>query len=85
MVDIPADIQARRNIEDTALQLGQERAELDANLTGNTTTIKEIIGLALDAGIPLEQLAQMVHVSRQTLHQWRNEQLTLAERFVGRK
>jgi len=85
MVNIPADIQTRRNVEDAALQLGQERAQLDAKLTGSTTKIKGIIGLALDAGIPLEQLAQMVHVSRQTLHQWRKEQLTPAERFVGRK
>jgi DNA-binding transcriptional regulator YiaG len=71
MVNLPAEIQARRVIEDNALRLGQERAQLDAQLAGNTTNIKQIIGHALDVGIPLEQLAQMVHVSRQTLHQWR--------------
>jgi hypothetical protein len=73
MVELPPEIQARRNAEDTAIQLGQERAELEASLASNTLRIKELISPALAFGITLEALSQMVRVSRQTLHHWRNE------------
>lgn len=78
-------MQARRDFEDQFAALGQQRAKLNAEIAVNTGTIKELLGAALTAGVTMETLAQLSGVSRQTLHQWRNEQLTLAERFVGRK
>lgn len=58
-------------MEDAAILLGQERANLDRALAGNTQRIKELLPVALDAGISLDALAKLVNVSRQTLHQWR--------------
>jgi hypothetical protein len=66
-------MQARRDVEDRAVQLGAERAELDTKLALNTAKIKSLMGEAVAARIPLEGFAKMVGVSRQTLHHWRGE------------
>jgi hypothetical protein len=73
MVDLPPEIQARRSVEDRALKLGAERAELDAQMALNTLAIKALMGEAEAAQLPLEGFAKMVGVSRQTLYHWRNE------------
>jgi hypothetical protein len=72
-MNLPTDIQARRNFEDTLATLGQQRAELYASLGGNTSEIKRLLGAALDAGVTMETIAKLTRVSRQTLHQWRSE------------
>lgn len=71
MVDLPPEIEARRSVEDRALKLGADRAELDAQLARNTLAIKALMGEAEAVRLPLESFAKMVGVSRQTLHHWR--------------
>jgi transcriptional regulator GlxA family with amidase domain len=63
-------IEARRKLEDWAFKLGEDRRQLDGQLDANTKAIVELLPQAIEAGIPLEQLATMVGVSRQTLYRW---------------
>ena len=44
---LPADIQARRDAEDCAVKLGQERVRLAKQAAGNTREIKELMPVAL--------------------------------------
>lgn len=71
MDDIQSNIQARRAVEDRALQLADERRGLDSQITANTQAIIGLIPEAAKAGIPFEQLAGLIGVSRQTLYRWR--------------
>lgn len=73
MAALPTEIQARRDAEDRAAQLGQERAELAKKARKNTKGIKDLLPVALESGLTMEALAQLTKVSRQTLHQWRSE------------
>lgn len=81
VMNLHADMQARRAIEDRAIALGNERRALDSNLAVNTQAIIDLLRDAQGAGIPYEHLAEMVGVSRQTLHRWREvaRKLTLGE------
>jgi transcriptional regulator GlxA family with amidase domain len=72
MSDLISEIQARRTIEDEAIRLGAERADLDNKLAGNMQATMDLMHQALAVGIGIDQLARMVGVSRQTLHRWRN-------------
>jgi transcriptional regulator GlxA family with amidase domain len=65
-------VDARRKIEDWAFKLGEERRQLDGQLDANTGQIINLIPQAIEVGIPLDQLASIVGVSRQTLHRWRD-------------
>lgn len=69
MTNLPPDLQARRELEDRAIALGAERRELDARQKGN---LGAIVGLIHDAEgiLPLEDIAKLVGVSRQTLYRW---------------
>jgi hypothetical protein len=71
MTDLPPNMQARRAIEDRAVQLGNERHDLDNGLAANTQAIIDLLRDADGAGVPLDHLAKLVGVSRQTLHRWR--------------
>jgi hypothetical protein len=71
MIDLPPDMQARRTVEDRAVQLGAERRDLDNKLAANTQAIIDLIPDAASAGVPFDHLSTLVGVSRQTLHRWR--------------
>jgi transcriptional regulator GlxA family with amidase domain len=71
MTDLPPDIQARREVEDRAAQLGAERSELENKAATNIDAILDLLHDAEEAGIPLDQIARLVGVSRQTLYRWR--------------
>jgi hypothetical protein len=73
MTNIPPDIQAKRAIEDRALTLGNERRGFEAGLAANSHLIMDLLRDAEGSGVPLDHIAQLVGVSRQTLHRWRNE------------
>lgn len=68
--DLPPRFQARREIEDTLSHLGAERQRLDEERTGTISEIVYAISFATEAGISCEEIAQLVGVSRQTLHRW---------------
>jgi hypothetical protein len=70
MNGLPPHIQARRAVEDQALRLGNQRRDLNAQTIANTQAIMVLLPKAQAAGVPLEQLAEMVQVSRQTLYRW---------------
>lgn len=70
---LPADLLARRAIEDRAAKLGASRAALEADLGRNTAEIRVLLRDSEGVAVPLDQLAQLTGVSRQTLHRWRNE------------
>lgn len=74
MIELPDDIKARRDAEDAAAELGQERAALAKKVTGNSKKIRELLPGALEAGVTMESLAKLTKVSRQTLHAWRDEE-----------
>jgi hypothetical protein len=72
MTDLPPDMQARRAVEDRAVQLGAERRGLDDQAAANTQAIIDLLPQAETAGVPLEHLAGLLTVSRQTLYRWRD-------------
>jgi hypothetical protein len=71
MSDLDHSIQARRAIEDRLIQLGNERDELTRKTSENIQGITDAMAVAVDAGIPIEYIAQLVRVSRQTLYRWK--------------
>jgi hypothetical protein len=71
MNDLPEQIQTRRAIEDRAATLGAERRGFEAGLTANTHLIIDLLRDADGSGVPLEQLAQLLGVSRQSIYNWR--------------
>jgi transcriptional regulator with XRE-family HTH domain len=73
-MNLPAEILARRDVEDRAAKLGVQRAALTAKTNENTAAVKLLLPAALAAGVPMETIAKLTGVSRQTLHQWRNDE-----------
>ncbi len=71
MNDLPPEIAARRVIEDRAAKLGATRSILEADLNENTAQIKVLLRDAEGSGVPYDQLAALLHVSRQTIFNWR--------------
>lgn len=71
--DLSAKMQARRSVEDQALEYGAERRDLTAKLDANTERIRRLLHEAIKHGVPIEQFAKMVGVTRQTLYHWRGE------------
>ena len=71
MTNIPADLEAKRWIEDRAAQLGNERHSLDDRLAANTQAIIQLLRNAEGVGVTYDYLAHLTGVSRQTLHRWR--------------
>jgi len=71
MSDLPSKIAERRILEDRALVLGNEweaLTERRANLIEQAVQLMEI---ADPAGIPIDQLAELLKVDRTTLYRWR--------------
>jgi hypothetical protein len=73
MNDLPSDIQARRAIEDRAVQLGAERRRLNDGIEANTQAILQLLRNAEGTGVPHDYLAHLTGVSRQTLYRWRED------------
>jgi|GEM_PF-3635382 len=71
MPDLSEDLKAQRAIEDRLIKLGTEREGLLAKTSDNIQAITDTIGVALDAGLTIERVAQLVRVSRQTLYRWK--------------
>jgi hypothetical protein len=71
MNDLPPDIQARRAIEDRAATLGAQRRDLNGGLEANTHAMIDLVRESDGSGLPLEQLAGLLGVSRQTIYNWR--------------
>jgi hypothetical protein len=75
MADTPHDleaIQAQRALEDRALALGFERRGLENGLLDNLLAVRELLHDAEGLGVPLDRIAKLVGVSRQTLYRWRD-------------
>jgi transcriptional regulator GlxA family with amidase domain len=79
MTNIPTDIQARREVEDRAIKLGEERLDLENREAANIEAVIDLIPEATDAGIPFDHLAKLVGVSRQTLYRWQEVARRLRE------
>jgi transcriptional regulator GlxA family with amidase domain len=77
MNKIPADIQARRSVEDAAIKLGKDRHEIERREVANIQAIVDLIPRAAAAHVSLDQLAKLIGVSRQTLYRWQD----IAERL----
>jgi hypothetical protein len=65
------DIQARREIEDRIVKLGERRRQLQGKIDKNTQNIVGVVPEALKAGIPFDGVAKLIGVPRQTLYRWR--------------
>jgi len=65
------ELQARRAIEDAALRVRADREELQHQLARNTQNAIDLVRPALESGLSLDQLADLIGVSRQTLYRWR--------------
>jgi hypothetical protein len=66
------EIDQRREIEDRALNLRAERAELHGALRENTAAITSLLAEAGELGIAVEQFARLVGIRRQSLYRWRD-------------
>jgi transcriptional antiterminator len=66
------ELQKRREIEDRAIELGEERAEIKRQLDANTDRIIELLDSAVER-VPLEHLARYLNVGRATLYRWLDE------------
>ena len=73
MPNLPPNIQARRAIEDKAAKLGVRRRGYATALRKNNDEISALLRQAEGSGVPLEQLAALLGVSRQSLSKWRDE------------
>jgi DNA-binding XRE family transcriptional regulator len=73
MTDLPPKMQARRAIEDRAVQLGTERRNLSGRLEANTHAIMQLLRDTEGTGVTYDYLAHLTGVSRQTLYRWRDE------------
>jgi hypothetical protein len=62
-------IAKRRAIEDAAMALGEERAEIKNRLTENTERIIELLQSAAHH-FPLEHFGRLTGVGRATLYRW---------------
>ena len=71
MADLPPSVEARRSIEDRAIQLSAERHDLDTRIATNTQAIIDLLLDAEGTGTTFEQPADLIGVSRQTLYRWR--------------
>ena len=71
VADLPPDIRARRDVEDRAMRLRAERADIAARNAANIRAIVALLDDAKQAGVRLDDLAELVDVSRQSLHRWR--------------
>ena len=66
------NIERRREIEDEALALGSERAELQRRLRENSQALTAALERAVSHGMPVEHFARLVGVRRQSLYRWRD-------------
>jgi hypothetical protein len=65
------DLQARREVEDRIIKLGERRRQLQGKIEKNTQNIVDVVPDALKAGIPFDGIAKLIGVPRQTLYRWR--------------
>jgi transcriptional regulator GlxA family with amidase domain len=72
MTDLPPDFQARRDIEDRLVRLGKERRQIEQAVSDNIQAITDAMAEAIEAQVPIEHVASLVGVSRQTLYRWRD-------------
>jgi transposase-like protein len=75
-------LRRRAGMEDIVRKLGEERASLTNDLASVEQTMREVVLDALEAGVPLDTYAKLVHVSRPTVYRWRDDALRQAK---GRK
>jgi transcriptional regulator GlxA family with amidase domain len=66
------DLQATRTIEDKLVQLGEQRRATEQAVSENIQAITDTMAEAIAAGLPVERVAGLVGVSRQTLYRWRD-------------
>lgn len=69
--DLPPGLHARRAIEDQAAKLGVRRRGYETALARNTEEARALAKAADGSGVPLDQLAALLGVSRQTIYNWR--------------
>jgi transcriptional regulator GlxA family with amidase domain len=70
MTELPSAVQARRAVEDQAIQLAEERREIESREVANIEAAVDLIPRAAEANMPLDHLARLIGVSRQTLYRW---------------
>jgi DNA invertase Pin-like site-specific DNA recombinase len=73
-------LQRRLGMEQIARELGREHTHAKNELASVVQTMREIVLDALEAGVPLDTYAKLVHVSRPTVYRWREDALKLAGR-----
>jgi hypothetical protein len=66
-----ASIDRRRDVEDRALKLRDERAEMHGQIRENTAAMTALLEEAVSLGIAVDQFARLVGVRRQSLYRWR--------------
>ena len=71
MATLPPEIQARRDFEHQALELGSKRVRLEGELGSNLEQIVDLLDKAHEVGVPIDHYARMVGVRRQQLYRWR--------------
>lgn len=67
-------IEQRREIEDEALRLGEQRREIHGNVDENRRAISALLETAVAHGISVEHFAQLVGVRRASLYRWRESE-----------
>lgn len=71
MPNLPPAVQARRAVEDKAIELGEERRGLERREGEISEEAVELMQHANAAGVSIDQLAELIQVSHPTLYRWR--------------
>ncbi len=64
-------VQARRDVQDKAIELGDERARLETRLAEMTSEALELMSAAERNGLCIEALAELIQINRTTLYRRR--------------
>lgn len=72
MNDPSPELLEQRSIEDRALRLGRERKELEKGLDAIMQQTIDLLDEASAHGVPLDRIAHLIGVSRQTVYRWRD-------------
>jgi hypothetical protein len=72
MIELPPDVQAQRDFEDHAIELGLELSDAEARVVEIRGEVVELMDDAPGHGITIDRLANRIGRDRKTVYRWRD-------------